>query len=123
MNSLQIVDDKLSQQHLSVSLTIPIPSDSVIITKLELKELKHQQLKGVYWTMKDLEKRINRKNEWIKENILFPSKFRRILDVDNGGFVFYPKSKGQTWSFHALKMSDFLDKNFQQIFSQSNKIA
>lgn len=122
MNSLQI-NDRLPEQHLSVNLTIPIPPDSVIITKLELQELIQQQLKGVYWTMKDLENRINRKNEWIKENILYPSKFRSILDVDRGGFVFYPKSKGQTWSFHALKMGDFLDKNFQQIFSQNNKIA
>jgi phage pi2 protein 07 len=68
--------------------------------------------------MKDLEKRINRKNEWIKENILYPTKFRKILDVENGGFVFYPKSKGQNWSFHASKMADFLDKNFHMIFTQ-----
>lgn len=111
------------QQHLSVNLTIPIPSDSVIISKIELQELKQQQLKGVYWTMKDLEMRINRKHEWIKENILYPSKFRKVLDVDQGGFVFYPKSKGQTWSFHALKMAEFLDNNFQQIFSHVEKIA
>lgn len=116
-------ENTMSQQHLSVNLTIPIPSDSVIISKVELQELKQQQLKGVYWSMKDLEIRINRKNEWIKDNILFPSKFRNILDIDQGGFVFYPKSKGQSWSFHALKMADFLDKNFQQIFSQQNKIA
>lgn len=104
------------QQQLSINLTIPIPSDSVIISKVELQELKQQQLKGVYWTMKDLEVRINRKHEWIKENILYPSKFRKILDVDQGEFVFYPKSKGQTWSFHAPKMADFLDKYFQEIF-------
>jgi len=110
-------------QQLSVNLSILVPSNSVIISKVELQELKQQQLKGVYWTMKDIEIRINRKHQWIKENILYPSKFRKILDVDQGGFVFYPKSKGQTWSFHAIKMTDFLDKNFQQIFSQANKIA
>ncbi len=49
--------------------------------------------------MKDLEKRINRKSEWIKENILYPTKFKKILDTKSGGFVFYPRSKGQTWSF------------------------
>ncbi|MEC1718420.1 DUF771 domain-containing protein [Schinkia azotoformans] len=104
-------------QQLSVNLTIPIPGDSVLISKVELQELKRQQLKGVYWSMKDLEERINRKHEWIKENILYPPKFRKLLDVDNGGFVFYPKTKGQTWSFHASKMADFLEKNFHQIFS------
>lgn len=105
------------EQQLSVNLTIPIPSDTVLISKVELKELKQQQLYGVYWSMKDLETRINRKHEWIKENILYPSHFRKILDTEHGGFVFYPKTKGQTWSFHALKMADFLDKNFHQIFS------
>ena len=104
-------------QALSVNLNIPIPSDSVIISKIELQELKKLQLAGVFWSMKDLEKRVNRKSEWIKENILYPTRFCKILDAENGGFVFYPKTKGQTWSFQASKMSKFLDENFDRIFS------
>ncbi|MFT4415291.1 DUF771 domain-containing protein [Fredinandcohnia humi] len=105
-------------QQLEVSLTIPIPSDKVLVSKVELERLKQAELNGVYWNMKDLEQRTGKKSEWIKERILFPSKFRRILDVDLGGFVYYPKSKGQTWTFQASKMSDFLDKYFIQIFSE-----
>lgn len=105
-------------QQLTVNLTIPVPADQVLISKVELQELKEQQLKGVYWNMKDLESRTNKKSEWIKENILYPSRFRKKLDVDHGGFVYYPKSKGQTWAFQASKMADFLDKYFQQIFTQ-----
>jgi phage pi2 protein 07 len=105
-------------QRLSVNLTIPIPDDQVLIKKVELEEFKKQQLTGVYWTMRDLEERVGKKQEWIKENILYPSKFRKILDSENGGFVFYPKSKGQTWSFQAVKMADFLDKNFNKIFGR-----
>lgn len=105
-------------QQLEVNLTIPIPKDSVLISKIEFIELKKQELSGVYWSMKDLEARINRKHEWIKENILYSSKFRTLLDIEYGGFVFYPRSKGQTWSFHALKMATFLDQNFQHIFSE-----
>jgi len=105
-------------QQLSVNLTIPVPADSVLISKVELEELKKEKLTGVYWSMKDLESRINRKHEWIKANILYPTKFRKILDVEYGGFVFYPNKKGQTWSFHAVKMADFLDKNFHRIFSK-----
>ena len=104
-------------QQLNVNLTIPIPSDSVLVSKVELEELKKQTLSGVYWTMKDLEKRTNRKSEWIKENILYPSRFRRLLDSENGGFVFYPKARGQTWSFQAKEMAAFLDKYFSQIFN------
>lgn len=103
-------------QSLNVELSIPIPADKVLISKVELEELKQQELAGVYWNMKDLEKRINKKCEWIKENILYPSHFRKILDSENGGFVFYPKSQGQTWSFHAKRMAKFLDDNFHLIF-------
>jgi phage pi2 protein 07 len=67
--------------------------------------------------MKNLEKRLNYKNEWIKQNILYPSKFRKILDVKSGGFVYYPKKKGETWSFHAYKMAKFLVEYFCEIFS------
>ncbi len=41
----------------------------------------------------------------------------KILDEENGGFVFYPKSKGQTWSFQASKMAKFLDEYFDRIFA------
>ncbi|ANY70440.1 hypothetical protein BBD42_31040 [Paenibacillus sp. BIHB 4019] len=109
------------EQQLSVQLTIPIPADSVLISKIELEQLKRSDLAGVYWNMQDVEKRINRKSEWIKENILYPSRFRKILDVEFGGFVFYPKSKGQLWSFQAGKMAEFLDRRFDQIFK--NQIA
>lgn len=104
-------------QQLQVSLSIPVPENMILIHKIELEELKAKELSGVYWNMKDLELRTTRKSEWIKENILFPSRFRKILDAENGGFVYYPKSKGQTWVFQASKMSDFLDKHFSKIFS------
>ncbi|SMG58344.1 DUF771 domain-containing protein [Paenibacillus aquistagni] len=104
-------------QSLNVQLTIPIPDDMVLIHKVEYEGLKANELTGVYWNMKDLEERINRKSVWIKENILYPTKFRAVLDSENGGFVFYPKAQGQNWAFQATKMADFLEKRFSQIFS------
>lgn len=103
-------------QQLTVNLTIPIPADSVLISKVELEELKRNELTGKYWTMKDLEDRTKRKQVWLKENILFQPRFKKTLDCENGGFVYYPKVRGQTWSFQAGKMSEFLDKNFHRIF-------
>lgn len=103
-------------QQLTVNLSIPIPEDQVLISKVVLEELQNQSLAGVYWNMKDVEQRTGRKSEWIKENILYPSKFRKLLDSDNGGFVYYPKNQGQTWSFQANQMANFLDKNFHKIF-------
>lgn len=105
------------QQLLTASVTIQVPSDHVLISRAEYKELKEHELSGAYWNMSDLEKKTNRKNEWIKKHILYPQRFKQILDVDFGGFVFYPKSQGQPWSFHAVKMAKFLDDYFQEIFT------
>lgn len=105
------------EQQLDVKISIPIPEDSVLIKRIEYQELKEKALEGTYWTMQDVEEKTGKKSEWIKENILFPSKFKRVLDVENGGFVFYPEVRGQTWSFQAVLMADFLDKNFKRIFN------
>lgn len=99
-------------QQLEVNLTIPIPEDRVLVSKVELQNLKEQSLAGVYWSMKDLEKRVGKDWRWIKEHILYPTKFKEVLDVNNGGFVYYPQAKGEKWSFLASKMSKFLEENF-----------
>lgn len=105
-------------QQLKVDLVIPIPDDTVLITKTELKELKEQTLKGVYWSMKDLENRTGKKIEWLKENILFKQTIKKQLDVENGGFVYYPKKKGEKWVFLANEMAQFLEDNFYTIFKK-----
>ena len=103
-------------QQLNVNLSIPIPSDHVLIAKVELEDLRKQELSGVYWTMKDVEERTGKKFEWIKENILYPPHFKKTLDVEQGGFVYYPKKSGEKWSFLAVEMARFLDENFILIF-------
>lgn len=55
-------------QTLDVSLSIPIPSNMVLITRTYYEELKDEQLHGVYWSMKDLENRNGKKQLWLKEN-------------------------------------------------------
>lgn len=104
-------------QQLNVEISIPIPDGMVLVKKVELEELQQGKLKGTYWTMADLEKRINKNQRWIKEKILMNPKFRRMLDVDFGGFVFYPEVNGEKWSFLASKMAQFLEDNFYTIFS------
>lgn len=42
-------------QQLKVDLLIQIPSEMVLITKVELQELKQQSLQGAYWNLKELE--------------------------------------------------------------------
>lgn len=112
-------------QKLNVELNVPIPNDLILIKKVDYEEMENElndkQLAGVWWNMRDLEKRLEHKNEWIKENILYPSRFRKILDVNNGGFVHYPERKGQPWTFQATKMTEFLERYFSEIFSKKYK--
>ena len=103
-------------QQLNVNLTVPIPEDLVLVKKVELEELKEKSLIGLYWSMRDLEVRTGKKVDWLKENILYPSEFKRVLDVKNGGCVFYPSKQGEKWTFQASEMSKFLDVNFYKIF-------
>ncbi|MGA3674365.1 DUF771 domain-containing protein [Lysinibacillus agricola] len=61
-------------QQLNLNLTVPIPEGYVIIQKCELEELQKNQAQGVYWSMQNLESHINKKQDWIKENILLLNK-------------------------------------------------
>lgn len=105
------------EQIIKIQATIQIPENQILIEKVEFERLQSLELYGKYWSMQELEERTNKKRDWIKENILYKPKFKSILDLHNGGFVYYPEKKGQNWSFHATQMANFLDKNFAEIFS------
>ena len=103
-------------QRIQASVTITIPDEYVLIQKVELEELQKEKLNGRFWSMKDLESRTNKKQEWLKDNVLYQPRFKKVLDVENGGFVYYPKKSGEKWAFQAVKMAKFLDENFYLIF-------
>lgn len=103
-------------QNFEVQVSIQIPQNLVVIERIEYEELLSQKIKGQWWSMKDLEIRTNKKVDWIKENILFVPRFKKMLDVQSGGFVYYPQTRGENWSFQASRMADFLDKHFGRIY-------
>lgn len=102
---------------LKTEITINLPEHLVVVEKVEYEQLTQNLLEGRYWTMAELEERIGKKQVWIKENILYPTRFKKQLDVMQGGFVYYPQAKGEKWSFHASKMAKFLEDNFYKIFN------
>ncbi|PPA70182.1 DUF771 domain-containing protein [Jeotgalibacillus proteolyticus] len=104
-------------QQLSVNLIIPIPEDSVIISRVEWDRLKENELSGVYWTMALLEQRTGKKRQWLQEHILYQPKFKKTLSK----FVYYPTSKGDKWSFNAKEMASFLDRHFTEIYNGAIK--
>lgn len=69
----------------------------------------------IWWTMQDLEKVTGYSDDWLKENILLQPRFKKILDLDNGGFVYYPEKRGERWLFIASRMQEFLERHFVDI--------
>lgn len=72
-------------------------------------------MKKIWWTMKDLEHATGYSDDWLKEKILLRPCYKKVLDLENGGFVYYPAKRGEKWMFIADKMQEFLEKNFLQI--------
>lgn len=70
----------------------------------------------IWWNMQDLEKVTGYSDDWLKENILLQPRYKKILDLDNGGFVYYPEKRGEKWMFVSSRMQEFLEKYFADIF-------
>lgn len=77
----------------------------------------------IWWSMADLKEKTGRGEDWLKENILLRPSFKRILDIENGGMVYYPENRGDQWCFIASRMSEFLENHFNEIFINKKKEA
>lgn len=73
----------------------------------------------IWWTMKDLENATGYSDDWLKDKILLRPHYKKILDLENGGFVYYPEKRGEKWLFIASRMEEFLEKHFVQIFGRA----
>jgi phage pi2 protein 07 len=76
----------------------------------------------IWWSMKDLKEKTGRGEDWLKENILYRPGYKAILDLEQGGFVYYPEKKGEAWCFIADKMADFLTIHFAEIYQNKVQI-
>lgn len=108
-------------QQLKIQANILIPEEYCIIKKCELELLKAKTEEKTIWNMHDLEKRLSKRNEWIKEKLLYNPLFKNQLDSFNGGPVFYPTSRGESWAFLALEMQQFIETHFHTIFTNGGK--
>lgn len=68
--------------------------------------------------MKDLEEATGYSDNWLKDNILLRPAYKKILDLENGGCVYYPEKRGEKWMFIASRMQEFLERYFVQIFGR-----
>jgi len=77
----------------------------------------------IWWNMQDLERATGYSDDWLKEKILLQPRYKQILDIDNGGFVYYPERRGEKWLFIASRMEEFLEKHFRDIFMKKEVTA
>ena len=97
----------------TLEVKVAIPDDMVIIKRIEYQELLDSVSSQLVWSMKDLERVLGRSDDWIKEKILYP--YREELDVQLGGFVRYPITKGQPWKIGAKQMRDWIEENLEKV--------
>ncbi|MEG0285022.1 MAG: DUF771 domain-containing protein [Vagococcus sp.] len=101
-------------QNLTVELSIPIPEDSVLITKVEYEQLKKENLKGRKFNLQELSNRTGVSKNMLKDLFDKP-RVRKIVDVEKGGFVAYPTSPGSPYIFLASKTIEFMDEHFDTL--------
>ncbi|MFK3938961.1 DUF771 domain-containing protein [Alkalihalobacillus sp. NPDC078783] len=71
----------------------------------------------VWWSMSDLKTITGKGEDWLKENFLLRPEIKKKIDVNNGGFVHYPNSKGDKWCFLARKTQVYIEENFSSIYT------
>lgn len=100
----------MQQLEAELSIKIPIPEDMILVNKTRLKELEENEFAGKIFTMKDFAERSNRSSKWLKDNILNNPNLIKKLNIDNGGFVYYPHSQSDRWLFNAKGLIKFIDE-------------
>jgi|GEM_PF-2036651 len=100
-------EEKIEQQ-LKLLVTVDIPVDKVLIDKIEYLELKNQKSFGEGWSMEQFA----RKSGWSApklKNILYIPTLKKKIDISQGGWVYYPKGKGDHWWFLASNAKEFIE--------------
>ncbi|MFK4796255.1 DUF771 domain-containing protein [Lactococcus petauri] len=104
----------MEQQMLSAQVTLVIPTNKVLVDKVEYQELKKKEFDG--WVgMKEFVAKSNRSAPTISKLLKRPELIK-TLSVENGGWVYYPK-EGSHWSFHYKEMMEFINKEFYNKYS------
>lgn len=78
----------------------------------ELKSYQTIDQPGTQWSLTDLCQYLSRSKNWVKDKILIPN--RQTLDVENGGFIRYPKAQGSSYRMSKGKMKLWLAENLDK---------
>lgn len=96
----------------TLNAQIQIPSDLVLITKVEYEELLKKETLGQFISLKKLCEHIGASPNYVKENILLNPRFKKEMQE----MVHFPTSQGDKWFIHRDKMFKFLDQQSVKVF-------
>lgn len=98
------------EQILEVQMTVPIqiPSDKILVDKLEYQELLEQSDYGSNWKMHDFEKAVGRRYQTLKTKLFDNPKFIKEFSSKNGGFAYLPENS-EPYIFKASGAKDFIE--------------
>lgn len=94
-------------------LTVSIPSEYVLITREEYKELQSKSDERIWIGFKELQDLTGLKRTKL-DDIL--TRYRDELDIKNGGSVKYPD--GGKWNFNKRATLKWLEDNHSRIWSE-----
>lgn len=101
-------------QMIDVQMSIPVPADSIIIKKTEYQELVDSVNKGKWENLQWFKEKTGIYNlDNLKELILYP--YKEVLDIENGGCVYYPEVQGKPYKFLKSKTENWLEENFDKV--------
>lgn len=111
----ELLDKKQNRQVFNIE--VPIPSDMVLISRLEYLELIQNDEVGQWWTIDKVEELLSISKTKLVNDILLNPTIKKEIDIEQNpeGFVFYPKSKGSPYRFLARKTREYFDTNYQKI--------
>src|SRR5699024_1948822 len=103
----QVETENILEDSIKIDINVIISADYTLVKKYEDEGMQKKSTKAEWGKMKDLEEKLKKRRDWILEKILYNPKFKDKLNSEKGGFVYYPKSRGENWVFKANDMSDF----------------
>lgn len=83
------------------------------IREIVNEELSKREMDIKLWDLKDLASALNMKTEWVAKNILYPH--REELDIENGGFVRYPRDRGNKYRIPSERMKKWINDNLVEV--------
>ncbi|BAH18249.1 DUF771 domain-containing protein [Macrococcoides caseolyticum] len=95
----------------SLNVTINIPSDLVVVPKKEYEELLIAVDKSPkWWTMEDLEEKLQRERKWIIKHLIKDN----VIGQHIATMTLFPPPGGH-YRFDAKRLNKFIDENFDLI--------